>query len=170
MGCAICIEWPALPSSYANRHWHFPHTAHPTWPPLCSGPENHQTLATIKSLKRCHNPPWDGELTGITATLCNTHPRRSCRHLRGLTVRCSLWKATAFIFCPFIIPVYFSPLLHSSIRPFISPSISSYSLCSTRGSICHGLCDVCAFIYRHLIPASHFFFKLLKTHNFGGTE
>lgn len=64
-------------------------------------------------------------------------------------------KATPFIFCPFIIPVYFSLLLHLSIRPLVSPSIRSYSLCSTCGLVCRGLCDACVFIYRHLIPNVH---------------
>lgn len=68
-----------------------------------------------------------------------------------------MWKTTAFIFCPSIITVYFSPALHSSIRPFISPSINSYRLCSTCGSICHDLCDACAFLYRHLNPNVHLF-------------
>lgn len=67
-----------------------------------------------------------------------------------------MWKATAFIFCPFVIPVCRSPLLHSSIRPLISPSISSYSLCSMR--ICLSCpCEACAFIYRRLGSIVHFF-------------
>lgn len=37
-------------------------------------------------------------------------------------------RTAASIVRPFIIPVWFSPLLHSSIRPFISPSISPYRL------------------------------------------
>lgn len=37
-------------------------------------------------------------------------------------------RKAASIVRPFIIPVWSSPLLHSSIRPFISPSISPYRL------------------------------------------
>lgn len=136
--------------------------------PLCSGPENHRTLATIKSLKRCNNPPRDITIAELRASVwCNVDPislKRFCCHLKRLWPSGTLcvWRATAFIFGPFIIPVYFSPVLHSSIRPFISPSISSYRLCSTCGSICQGLCDACALVYRHLSPTVHLFSNCLK--------
>lgn len=58
IGCGICMEWPALPSSYANRHWHFQLIANPPQP-FWADQKNHQTLATIKSIKWSNNPPWD---------------------------------------------------------------------------------------------------------------
>lgn len=47
---------------------------------------------------------------------------------RSALLLCGGGRTAASIVRPFIIPVWFSPLLHLSIRPFISPSISSYRL------------------------------------------
>lgn len=122
MGCGICIGWPALPSSYANRHWHFPHTAHPLWP-LCSGPENHQTLATLKSLKRCNNLPWDITIVELQLSICHNVDQISlklfCCRLEGLTVQYSLYMRGC---STHLLPIYHSCPLFSRL-PFIHQSI-----------------------------------------------
>lgn len=121
MGCGICIKWLALPSSYANRHWHFLHTVHPSWP-LCSGPENHRTLATIKSPNRIihsetlpywnYSPPYGAAVTAYLWKDCVVISK-------DLTVRYSLYEKDNSIH---LLPIYHPCLLFSS-PPFIYPSI-----------------------------------------------
>lgn len=143
MGCGICIEWPALLSSYANRHWHFLHTAHPSWP-LCSGPENHRTLATIKSLKRCNNPPWDITIVELQLSIwCNVDPvslERFCCHLKGFdgqvffvceglqhSSSAHLSFLSTFLQTSIHLSVYSSlhPSVHIAFVPHVDPSVTA---------------------------------------------
>lgn len=98
------------------------------FPSIFSRPEKHST--TEESLKRARHYH-----TGIAAKRkrlsVDLSITRLCCHRSGggqLSFCAAGGRTAPSIVCPFIIPVWFSPLLHSSISPFISPSISSYRL------------------------------------------
>ena len=91
--------------------------------PLCSGPENRRTLATIKSLKWCNNATRDITTLELQqAICCNVNPislRRFCYHPQGLMVRYSLYVKGYSIH---LLPIY-HPCLFFPTPPFIYPSI-----------------------------------------------
>lgn len=136
----------------------------PSQPPSAVDQKTHQILATIKSIKWSSNPSWDINIVQLSAGLfffmLQCWPDILGVILSSQKVWQSgslcIWKATTSIFCPFITPVFFSTVVHSSISPFISPSISSGGLCSTFESVCQGPRDApLLHIHRHLIWTAH---------------
>ena len=128
MGCGICMEWPALPSSYANHHWHFLYTARP-FCPTCNGPENHQTLATMKSIKWSNKPPWDVTIVQSQLSICRSvdviSQGRFCCFLKGLTVRYSVCERLPHSSSTHssLLSTFLQSSIHPSIHSSFQPSV-----------------------------------------------
>lgn len=131
--------------------------------PLCSGPENHRTLATIKSFKRCNNPPRDITIAELQASrMLQRWPHISEKILfiskgfdRQVFFVCEGLQHSSSAHLSFL-STFLQSSIHLSVHSSLHPSVH-IALCSTCGSICQGLRDACALIYRHLSPTFHLF-------------
>lgn len=167
MGCGICIKWLALPSSYANGHWHFLHTVHPSWP-LCSGPENHRTLATIKSPKQ-NNPRWNITILELQPSIWCSSDRislkRLCCHLKGFDGQVFfVWEGQQHSSSAHLssLSTFLQSSIHLSVHSSLHPSVHIAFVPHVNPSVMASAMPV--LLYRHHNQPCAFF-KLVKRHN-----